>query len=219
MANTNHQNKSTASRPWGRISDIIAVSDSPFNPTLADTASQLPNTFATIVNKRHIAHQASLLKEPEPSNLKNEKRLKSLKEPTQKLTQDLVLDALSALQQLHAHYEILLANPSRLREALSGFDQNGVIWVPQESQEDFAVFVNALWTRWGSPSVPPDGVKSLVEWAMDPGIDKKLLTAGVDSSVRTYQTMEQAFQLFRAALDDMLQLHAATVDDSTVNNR
>lgn len=198
--------------------DTIAVSDSPFNPAPADTASQLPNTFASIVNKRHIAHQASLLKEPEPFTAENEKPLKSSQsKPTQKLTKDLVVDALSALQQLHAHYEILLADPSRIREALSGFDQNGVIWVPQKCQEGFATFVNALWTRWGTPSVPPDGVKPLVEWAMNPGIDEKLLTAGVDSSVSAYQTIEEAFQLFSAALDDMLQLHSTVVGTNHSN--
>lgn len=219
MMGSERQGVQTKSRPWTCITEIIAVPDSPFNPKLADTASQLPHTFASIVNKRHIALQASLLKQPDSHKGNRGQPVKgSRNAPTQTLTKDLVLDALSALQQLHAHYETLLADPSRLQEALSGFDQNSVIWVPQQSQDDFVAFVNALWTRWGDPSVPPGGVKSLVEWAMDPGIDQRLLTAGVDSSVSAYRTIEQAFQLFRAALDDMLQLHSNVVAESNKTN-
>lgn len=191
---------------WNRISDILSSckDETSFKPKSGDTLLLLPSTFANVVKKRHAALSQSLQYQVQTESLKNV-------EPAT-LSEQMVVDCLSALKQLQAHYELLLRNPTRVRAALTGFDEDGVVWVPPDAQQDFVSFVTALWTRWGTSNVPPKSMTNLVQWAMQPQIDHDLLQAGVESSACMYQTIEQAFKTFRLALDDMINLHEEHVN-------
>lgn len=155
----------------------------------------LPSTFAATVNKRHAAH-ASYLKQQQQQQHTH-------------LTIETVREAIKALKQLRAHYENLITNASVVRTALSGFDDDSVIWVSPDAQPDFISFILTLNSRWGSKNFSNQShqLSDLVQWAMDPQINPQLLHANIQSSAAAYQTIEQAFRIFRLAFDDMIQLH------------
>lgn len=191
-------------KAWDEISDIISSSETntSYKPTPAEPSLMLPNTFANVVNKRHVAFETSLKSKKECS-----------KEVTKvpKFSAHLVADVLFFLKQLRAHYERLLAEPSRFCNYLAGFDPHNTIWVSPSAQPDFLSFIDVLWARWGSSAYPRNEIEHLLEWAVKPPIDKELVEADIDSSASTYQTLDKAFQTFRFALEDMINKHRDSI--------
>ena len=204
-----------------------------FKPTSVEHSLLLPTTFAFAVQKRHLAHLAWKKKGRENS-LKRE-------DEVFKLTSALVVQAVKALRQLQKHYNNLMSNSIEARNTLIGHNEGSVLWLSPETQPDFVGFISALNYQWGpeqrqkqqpfandgdlqslhSPSFTSPTTSSqesskriedLVNWAMDPGIDLNDLDSNVDTSVTSYQTMEQAFRTFRLAFDNMVKLHDGDVN-------
>lgn len=214
---TVYNDATSSARTFEQINHILSSAPHPtsrspaaaasFKPAAVNPAALLPNLLAASVKRRHAAQQAALACQPDDDTIPQRHEREDHAHARAMLTPRFVRDAMHALQHLHRHYELLLANPARVRDALSGYDSDTVVWLPPDAQRDFEAFVSALWNRWAASSVQPTCLHSLLQWATNPNIDRHLLQADVNSSVCAYQSIEHAFQTFHLALENMIELH------------
>lgn len=183
---------------WGKVKDILALKrTSATTPHPGDSTALIPHTFITIIRKLRDA-RLKLVEHQKSDNADGT-------DNTHSIAPSLLREVAAAVQELHAHFEKLVSDEEKLKEAMRGHEKDCVLWVEPNAQRDFVQFISSLCDQYGASSGLRPDVSELIEWALDVQIDDILDDTGLEQAAEACLSVEGAFKTFQAALENMLR--------------
>ena len=173
---------------------------------IADSSQLLPSSFISVLKRRYNAHVIKCRQIREQAVSERGEELISI---------ELIEEAISKIEQLRAHYQLLLSDKEKLKQALIPFPKDSVLWIQPAAQKDFIAFVTALWQSSSHPRITEQQIEEIMQWEQALRQDDHIIKAGLDTATETYTTLHEAFQVFQDSLNRILHVYEAEKSSTT----
>lgn len=191
---------------WQLLHEQYCPPPSSHYPSYVPDSSQLlPSNFISVLKRRYNAHVIKY----------RQIREQAVSDRSGMISIELIEEAISRIEQLRAHYQLLLSDKEKLEQALAPFPKDSVLWVQPAAQKDFIAFVTALWESSSHPRITKQQIEEIMQWEQALRQDNHIIRAGLETATETYNTLHEAFQVFQDSLNRILHIYEAEKSSTT----